>query len=150
MMKLIFGWIKNILNYFLKFEFIRFGIVGFFNTLIDYGVMNILMFVLKINQGSGFITIKTFSIVLSVVFSYYANLLWTFKLKKGNKEQLIKFVVLSVITIGVNVWIAGYMVDNINVSFDKYLWANIASLIGAVVAIVMRYFGSRVIFKKKI
>ena len=146
----MFSFVRKILNYFLKFEFIRFGIVGFLNTLIDYGVMNILMFALKVNQGSGFIAIKTFSIALSVVFSYYANLLWTFKLKKGNKEQLIKFVVLSVITIGVNVWIAGYMVDNINVSLDKYLWANIASLIGAVVAIVMRYFGSRVIFKKKI
>lgn len=75
MVKFMFSFVRKILNYFLKFEFIRFGIVGFLNTLIDYGIMNILMFVLKVNQGSGFIAIKTFSIALSVVFSYYANLL---------------------------------------------------------------------------
>jgi putative flippase GtrA len=44
MFKWFFDLIKKILNYFLKFEFIRFGIVGFFNTVIDYGMMNLLMF----------------------------------------------------------------------------------------------------------
>jgi putative flippase GtrA len=150
MFKWFFDLIKKILNYFLKFEFIRFGIVGFFNTVIDYGMMNLLMFWLKINQGSGFTAIKTFSIITAVIFSYYANLYWTFKLKKGNTSQLFQFVVLSIITIGVNVWFASYLVNYINVPFNKYLWANIASFIGAIIAIMMRYFGSRIIFKSKI
>ena len=44
--------IKKIFNYFLNFEFIRFGIVGVLNTLVDFGLLNILMFSFKVNSGS--------------------------------------------------------------------------------------------------
>jgi putative flippase GtrA len=64
----------NIIVYFLKFEFIRFGIVGFFNTIIDYSLMNILMITFKVYQGVPFIIIKIFSIVAAIIFSYYVNL----------------------------------------------------------------------------
>jgi len=148
MVKWIVELIKKILNYFFKFEFIRFGFVGFLNTLIDYVLMNILMFMFHVNQGSGFVFIKIFSISIAVIFSYYMNLFFTFKLKKGDVNQLIKFVLLSAITIIVNVLIASYLVDNIDLSINKYLWANIASFAGAIIAIAMRYFGSRIIFKK--
>ena len=148
MVKWIVELIKKILNYFFKFEFIRFGFVGFLNTVIDYVLMNILMFMFHVNQGSGFVFIKIFSISIAVIFSYYMNLFFTFKLKKGDVNQLIKFVLLSAITIIVNVLIASYLVDNIDLSINKYLWANIASFVGAIIAIAMRYFGSRIIFKK--
>ncbi len=148
MIKWFVELITKILNYFFKFEFIRFGFVGFLNTVIDYVLMNILMFMFHVNQGVGFVFIKIFSITLAVVFSYYMNLFFTFKLKKGNTKQLIKFILLSGITIIVNVLIASYLVDNINLPINKYLWANIASFAGAIIAIAMRYFGSRIIFKK--
>jgi putative flippase GtrA len=64
----------SIINYFLKFEFIRFGIVGFLNTVIDYSLMNILMFMFEVYQGAPFIIIKIFSIIMAIIFSYYANL----------------------------------------------------------------------------
>lgn len=66
--------LTKIITYFLNFEFIRFGLVGFFNTVIDYGLMNLLMFTFKTNSGNGFLTIKIFSIGVAIIFSYYANL----------------------------------------------------------------------------
>jgi putative flippase GtrA len=139
----------NIIRYFLKFEFIRFGIVGFFNTVIDYTIMNVLMFTFKVSQGVPFVMIKIFSIVMAVIFSYYVNLIWTFKAKDNKPQWLFQFVILNFITISINVLIASYLVDYVRLPINQYLWANIASLIGAIVAIIMRYFGSRIIFNKK-
>jgi putative flippase GtrA len=121
MFKKLWDFFMKILNYFLKFEFIRFGIVGFFNTVLDYGVMNALMLGLKINQGTGFSLIKLISITLAVILSYYLNKLWTFKVKNTNVQQFSQFVVLSVVTIGINVLIASYLVDKVNVPLNKYL-----------------------------
>ena len=148
MFKKLWNFFVKILNYFLKFEFVRFGIVGFTNTVLDYGVMNCLMLILKVNQGIGFSLIKLISITLAVIESYYLNKYWTFKVKKTNNQQFTQFVTLSIITIGVNVLIASYLVDKIKLPINAYLWANIASFLGAIVAIVIRYFGSRIIFKK--
>jgi putative flippase GtrA len=89
--------------------------------VIDYALMNILMFMFHINQGTGFVFIKIFSITIAVIFSYYMNLFFTFKLKRGEANQLIKFVLLSGITIIVNVLIASYLVDSIDLSINKYL-----------------------------
>jgi len=139
----------NIIRYFLKFEFIRFGVVGFFNTVIDYTIMNVLMFTFKVSQGVPFVMIKIFSIVMAVIFSYYVNLIWTFKAKDNKPQWLFQFVILNFITISINVLIASYLVDYVRLPINQYLWANIASLMGAIVAIIMRYFGSRIIFKKK-
>jgi len=148
MFKKLWNFFVRILNYFLKFEFIRFGIVGFTNTVLDYGVMNCLMLILKVNQGIGFSLIKLISITLAVIESYYLNKYWTFRVKKTNTQQFAQFVTLSIITIGVNVLVASYLVDKVNIPLNKYLWANIASFFGAIIAIVIRYFGSRIIFKK--
>jgi putative flippase GtrA len=138
----------DIINYFFKFEFIRFGFIGFLNTVIDYGLMNILMWIFKTNNGNGFLLIKIFSIAMSIIFSYYANLQWTFKSKNNTNHQLLQFICLSVITICVNVWITTYLVNSVDLNINGYLWANIASFAGAIVAITTRYFGSRIIFNK--
>lgn len=74
MIKKCFQLLMSIINYFLKFEFIRFGIVGFLNTVIDYSLMNILMFMFEVYQGVPFVIIKIFSIIVAIIFSYYANL----------------------------------------------------------------------------
>jgi putative flippase GtrA len=57
-------------------------------------------------------------------------------------------LILNIITIGVNVVLASYLVDYVDLRLNKYLWANIASFVGAIIAIALRYFGSRYIFKK--
>ncbi len=46
-------WSKfiNFINYFLHFEFIRFSVVGVLNTLVDFGLLNIFMFVTGIASG---------------------------------------------------------------------------------------------------
>jgi len=149
MIKKLWNFGIGIIQYFLKFEFIRFGIVGFSNTVLDYGVMNILMWTLKINQGIGFVLIKLFSIILAVIISYYLNKWWTFRVQNTSKQQFTQFLILSIITIGVNVVLASYLVDYVDLRLNKYLWANIASFVGAIIAIALRYFGSRHIFKKK-
>jgi len=79
------------------------------------------MLILKVNQGIGFSLIKLISITLAVIESYYLNKYWTFKVKKTNNQQFTQFVTLSIITIGVNVLIASYLVDKIKLPINAYL-----------------------------
>lgn len=65
--------IKNIFNYFIKFEFIRFGIIGVLNTVVDFGLLNILMFSTHINNGTSFLIIRTFAFICAVLVSFPLN-----------------------------------------------------------------------------
>ncbi len=50
-MQKIKEWIDSLIKHFLKLEFVRFGLVGILNTLVDFGLLNILMFTTHISGG---------------------------------------------------------------------------------------------------
>ena len=103
--------IKKIFNYFLNFEFIRFGIVGVLNTLVDFGLLNILMFSFKINSGSWFIVLRSFTFMVGVLVSFSLNKNWTFKSNnEEQKKKFIKFIVVAFITLLINNVITGYLI----------------------------------------
>ena len=141
--------IKKIFDYFLNFEFIRFGIVGVLYTLVDFGLLNILMFSFKINSGSWFIVLRSFTFMVGVLVSFNFNKDWTFRGdKKEQKLKLIKFIFVSLITLLINNSITGRLIPFNFLILNGYLWANICTLLGAIVAIIARYFLSKyLIFK---
>jgi len=131
---------KRILNYFLQFEFIRFGIVGVLNTLVDFGLLNILMFSLRINNGYGFLIIRTISFICAVLVSFPLNKDWTFQDNNEEKKfKFIKFVVVTIFTLIINNILAGYLIGKNLFLLNQYLWANIVTFLGAIVALLTRY-----------
>lgn len=65
--------IKEIVKFFLNIEFVRFGIVGVVNTIIDYGLMNFFLFIFNIEKGIIFALIKILTISLAIMVSYFLN-----------------------------------------------------------------------------
>lgn len=84
----------------------KFGIVGILNTVIDLGIFNVLSQVF----GVYVVTANLISVSAAIVNSYIWNKNWTFKDKSSSHlvEQFIKFVVFSVVGMGIQtfmVWL---------------------------------------------
>ena len=82
-------------------QLIKFGLVGGIAFIIDYGIMVFLTEVFKIPS----LISAAVSFTVSVIFNYIASVKWVFdvdKEKNGKAKELIVFIILSVIGLGIN------------------------------------------------
>ena len=87
---------KKLINQILKF-----GVVGGIAFVIDYGLMVFLTEVFKVPA----LISAAISFTVSVIFNYIASIKWVFDVdkEKNNKaKELIVFIILSVIGLGIN------------------------------------------------
>ncbi len=103
--------IKKLIQYFLNFEFIRFGIVGVLNTIVDFGLLTLLVLVTGVNTGITFIGLRSLTFLCGVLVSFPLNRIWTFNdMGLHKQEKFVKFVLVTFITLLVNNIITGYLV----------------------------------------
>ena len=82
-------------------QLIKFGLVGGIAFIIDYGIMVFLTEVFKVPS----LISAAVSFTVSVIFNYIASVKWVFdvdKEKNGKAKELIVFIILSVIGLGIN------------------------------------------------
>lgn len=79
-------------------QILRFLVVGGTATVIDYSIFAILTQFLNIH----YLVAQVISFTISLMFNYVASTKWVFNANKQNKKQIIIFVVLSVIGLGIN------------------------------------------------
>lgn len=87
---------KKVFNQLLKF-----GIVGVIAFAIDYGIMVILTEIFKIPV----LISVAISFTISVIFNYIASVKWVFdvdKEKNSKTTELVVFIVLSIVGLGIN------------------------------------------------
>ncbi|MFH1181177.1 MAG: GtrA family protein [bacterium] len=148
---------KNVL---LIRQAIKFILVGGLNTLIDLGVLNLLIFMTGIASGSGYSVFKGISFIAAVVNSYFLNKFWTFSASArgyGGQEKLkefSQFFFVSLIGFGINVGAASLVVNVIGNPFllsgisDK-LWANAGAIIATFCGMTWNFIGYKfIVFKK--
>ncbi len=130
---------------------VKFVLVGGLNTLIDLGVLNLLIFITGIASGSGYSIFKGISFTVAVINSYFLNKLWTFK---STGRKFLQFFVVSLIGFGINVGVASLVVNFIGNPFlllgisDK-LWANTGALAATFAAMAWNFMGYKfIVFKK--
>jgi putative flippase GtrA len=75
-------------------QIVKFGFIGFFNTLTSYLIFSLLIFL-----KSNYIIALIFSYLIGVIISYYLNKSWTFKSKH---KHFNKFVISYIITLLIN------------------------------------------------
>lgn len=77
-----------------KVVFLKFGLVGILNTLIDF-----IMFAMFIHFGANYIVAQVGSYTCGLVNSYVLNKSWTFQSnKKINVQEIGKFIAVNFIT----------------------------------------------------
>ncbi len=89
-------------------QIIRFGIVGVIAFLIDYSLLYVFTEFIHIH----YLISSVMSFTISLIFNYIASIYWVFDVKKKQTyKEVIIFVVLSVIGLGINQLVMYVMTD---------------------------------------
>jgi putative flippase GtrA len=84
-------------------QLIKFGMVGFANTAVDFGILNLLMATTGITSGKNIFLLNSISFVVAVTHSYFWNKFWTFKVKKTEAtKEFLQFLIVSIIGLLIN------------------------------------------------
>ena len=133
-------------------EFIKFGLVGVSNTIVSYLLYAVTLQVLiKLNIFPAFdyIIANIVSFLLSVLWSFYWNNKYVFKLKDGEERSIWKALLKTYVSYGVT----GIVLNNILL----FLWVDIlgihkmvAPIINLVINIPINFFMNKLwAFSKK-
>lgn len=133
----------------------KFVVVGFINTGIDFGVLNLLMFLTGIYSGRWIIALNSISFAVAVINSYLWNKYWTFKKEGSETGQIAKefsqFLVVSIVGISLNSGIVYGISTFIPALFglSPALWVNFAKVLATAVSMAWNFTGYKfVVFKK--
>lgn len=126
-------------------QIVKFGIVGVSNTVVDFAVLNFLMWVFKINSGTWMIVFNVAAFSLAVINSYIWNRYWTFKMKSREEvpEEFMKFLLISVVGVFINSGIVYSGTTFLTPLFglSAGLWANGIKLMATGVAMIWNFIG---------
>ena len=129
-------------------QIVKFVLIGGFNTLIDFSVLNILLITTGITSGLGFSLFKGTSFLVAVLNSYFWNKRWTFASKK---DVFLQFFMISAVGFVLNVGAASFVVNIVTPQFglSEQLWANIGAITGTLFVMTWNFLGYKfVVFKK--
>lgn len=143
-------------NLLLLFQAGKFILVGALNTLIDLGVLNLLMFISGIASGIWFPVFKGISFMAAVINSYILNKFWTFKSagSENKGKEFVQFLTVAVIGFGINVGMATLVVNVISPQFSyswmsETIWANIGAIVATFCTMTWNFIGYKfIVFKK--
>lgn len=135
------------------FQFGKFVSVGFANTAVDYGILNLMMLLTGITSGVFYSVFKGVSFIFAASNSYLWNKFWTFKAteKKGVAKESLQFLTVTIIGSIINITVASLVVNLITPMWglSPTLWANAGAVAGTVVGLMWNFFGYKfIVFKK--
>jgi len=123
-------------------KFIRFALVGVVNTLIDLGVLNLLIFIFGVVQPLSFSFFKGISFVCALVNSYFMNKNFTFESKENSSKTFSLFVFYSLVGFVVNVASSSMMFSFLissQIHLNTHLLATISGIFGTALGLSVNY-----------
>lgn len=132
----------------------RFAAVGVMTTVIDLGVLNILLYIGS-DWGTHehlFPVFATISFICSTLNSFYWNRTWTFRGHEGRaRQQLPSFYFVTLISFAINVGLSSALVWWHPFPWiPDTLWANVAKMAASGVSMLLNFTGyHRFVFKDR-
>jgi len=149
-------WLGQFLSRWLAFmpQFSKFVAVGFSNTAIDFGILNLLSMVTQVTSGLIIGGVNVPGFVVAVFNSYFWNQFWVFKGREGNEgflHDFPKFLAVTLVGLLINsaiVVLATTYVDPWG-GIGKEAWLNLAKVAATAVALVWNFVGYKfLVFRK--
>ena len=94
-------------------RFVKFSIVGAAGALLDFGILNLLIFAFGWNSNLGKVAANIISTGLAIISNFTWNRLWTFPESRSRKKrtQLPQFTLVNLLGLAINTGIF-YVTDN--------------------------------------
>ena len=155
---IVFGvgiFVANILSRKLTFiaQFGKFVAVGFLNTMIDFGILNLVSTLAGVTSGIVVGGVNVPGFVVAVSNSYFWNKFWVFKDKnKKLSEDFPQFVAVTIGGLLLNTVIVIALTSYIRplLGLDPKRWLNIAKLIATIFTLVWNFVGYKfIVFRGK-
>jgi len=94
-------------------RFVKFGIVGAVGALIDFAVLNFLIFAVGLSSSHGKVLANIISTSIAIISNFTWNRLWTFPESRNRKKrvQLVQFTLVNLIGLVINTgifWLADH------------------------------------------
>ncbi len=133
-------------------QFSKYALVGLSNMTIDFGVLNILIYLTDKDKGMYFTVFKAVSFSFALVNSYLWNKFWSFENRDMSKagKQFLTFASVALGGLLINVVLASFIVNSIHVeSVSSRIWANIGAIISGFAVIAWNFTGYKfLVFKR--
>ncbi|MDD2753434.1 MAG: GtrA family protein [Candidatus Portnoybacteria bacterium] len=137
------------------YQLAKFVLVGALNSLFDWGILNLLMFLAGISSGALYAVFKGISFLAAMTSSYFWNKFWTFKKKEASElqksgQEMLQFFIVSVVGFALNVGGATLLVNVFGPQFglSAKLWANVGALAGTVLSMGWNFVGYKLMVFK--
>jgi len=135
------------------FQFGKFITIGLSNTAIDFGILNLFIFITDVERGYLYSLFKAISFMVAVINSYFWNKFWTFESRENNEtgKQFFQFLAISGVGFGINVIVASIIVNVIGpvAEISARLWANLGAFVAIVISVLWNFLGYKfIVFKK--
>jgi len=139
-----------------KFLFIyqaaKFFLVGVLNTLIDIGVLSLLIDQTNIAKGLFYSVFKAISFLVATTNSYFWNKFWTFEKREDVRaREFLKFLIVATVGFVINVGVASVVVNVFGpkVGISEKIWAMLGAVVAAFFAFIWNFLASKfIVFKK--
>lgn len=131
--------IKNLISQFSKFV-----VVGFMNTAIDIGTLNVFMFATGVTGGVYLALLNSVSFSLATTNSYLWNKYWTFRKKNSVKVMEIgQFLTVSLIGLAINSGVVYLISTHVSpvLGISAGLWVNFAKIVATGFSLIWNFIG---------
>jgi len=134
-------------------QFMKFVVVGFMNTALDFLILNTLVHVTGITGGVGIIPLNVVSFTVATTNSFFLNKRWSFHdtshVHEGRKFTM--FLLVSIVGVLINTSIVWFISSTVDPMFGagKTLWLNIAKACATAISLFWNFYGYKyIVFKK--
>jgi len=135
------------------FQLAKYLLIGVLATIVDLGILNLLIGASGIAAGLYFSVFKGISFITATYAKYLGDKLWAFEKigKEGLGKEFGQFFTVTLIGLVINVAIASFLVNNISpqFGFTPKLWANVGGIAAAFGVMAWNFIGYKfIVFKK--
>lgn len=126
-------------------QILKFGIIGLVNTLIDFGLFNLLVTLTGIHNGWQVGLLNVIAVITAMTNSFLLNRQWTFYDRDRNTgHSLLRFAVVSSIGILINsLVVAGVALFASSLPVSIYIILNVGKIIGALFSSTWNFIAYR-------
>lgn len=123
----------------------RFGLVGVFNTGLDFAVTNALFLIFRPAGTGGLMLISIVAVLVAATNSYFMNAHWTFESRVKEDFASARFALVAFVGLIVNTAVFLFTIKYLPLLFElgPVLLVNLGKLFGVAAAMVVTFLGYR-------